>query len=108
MSDAVQAAASGAREFLTRSETHYRPMGAPEVATLHINAAAPDASLIALAMSRVDAMHGVLGVFMQDLSSITQDQQHAIEGVICAAEEVRLLLEELQRRDGLQYSEANQ
>jgi hypothetical protein len=91
------------RGFLTSTETSYRLYCAPEVATLQINPAAPDSSLIALALARIDAVDGVLGVFLQDVGDLGENQQHALEGVACAAQELRLLLNELQRRDGKQY-----
>ena len=89
------------RPFRTATEGYYRTTGAPEIASLCLNPAAPAASLLALALSRTETVRGVAEVVSQGESE--PEHRRALEAVVCAAEELALVIEELQRRDSLQY-----
>lgn len=94
--------ASAPREFLTTGERCCRVMSAPEGAALHFNAAAPDASLLGLAIARATGSIAISDIVVQ--MELAKDVQQALEASRDSIEEVLLILDELQRRDCLRYA----
>ena len=94
--------ASEPREFLTTGERCCRTNHGPEVAALHFNAAAPDASLLGLAIARATGSVAISDIVMQ--TTLSRDVQEALEASRDSMEEVLLILNELQRRDVQRYA----
>lgn len=88
------------RPFLSSGEGLCRPVSAPEIASLHFNAAAPNSSLIALGIARAGGAIGITEVVMEQ--GLPQHVVGALELARDAIEEMQLILNELQRRDTLQ------
>lgn len=101
------APAEDLREFLSSGEALCRLARVPEVAALRLNDAAPAGSLLALGIARTTGAIGIAEVVME-LESFPPHVAQALESARDAMQETLLLLNELQRRDGLQYAEAQQ
>ena len=93
-------------EFTTNDERCSRLISAPGIASLLLNPAAPPSSLIALALTRVLRSMGTVDLVCREIGDESLDR--ALTGVFSNLQELEIILLELQRQDGLQYSGAVQ